>query len=116
MTRNEYRSIIAQLGLSQIGAARFLGIGKATTQRWAAGGVGNEATIMLLRLMVALQLSPESVEKLLRDRLWLTGREIPLNPVSGMPLIGLLFRRMKQPAQTSRQRIVSKSRAAVGSA
>jgi DNA-binding transcriptional regulator YiaG len=34
---SEYRGLIAQLGLSQIRAARLLGVDERTSRRWAAG-------------------------------------------------------------------------------
>lgn len=37
MTTNEYRLAIEQLGLSQIAAARLLGVDDRTSRRWANG-------------------------------------------------------------------------------
>jgi DNA-binding transcriptional regulator YiaG len=37
MTSDEYRQAIEQLGLSQIAAARLLGVDERTSRRWANG-------------------------------------------------------------------------------
>lgn len=37
VTANEYRAAIAQLGLSQLAAARLLGVDDRTSRRWANG-------------------------------------------------------------------------------
>lgn len=37
MTADEYRSTIARLGLSQVAAARLLGVDDRTSRRWATG-------------------------------------------------------------------------------
>lgn len=37
MTPDEYRDAIAQLGLSQVAAARLLGVDERTSRRWATG-------------------------------------------------------------------------------
>jgi DNA-binding transcriptional regulator YiaG len=37
MTAAEYRETIAQLGLSQVAAARLLGVDARTSRRWANG-------------------------------------------------------------------------------
>lgn len=39
MTNEEYRAEIAALGLSQVGAAKVLGIGERTSRRYASQGV-----------------------------------------------------------------------------
>lgn len=39
MTSNQYRAGIAALGLSQVGAAKALGIGERTSRRYASEGV-----------------------------------------------------------------------------
>lgn len=38
MTPAEYRTALATLGLSQLGAGRWLGVSKNTAQRYATGG------------------------------------------------------------------------------
>lgn len=37
MTSDEYREAIDSLGLSQVGAARLLGVDERTSRRWANG-------------------------------------------------------------------------------
>ena len=37
MTPDEYRAAIEQLGLSQIAAAKLLGVDARTSRRWASG-------------------------------------------------------------------------------
>jgi len=37
MTPDEYRAAIERLGLSQIAAARLLGVDERTSRRWACG-------------------------------------------------------------------------------
>ena len=62
MTPHQYATAIAKLGLSQRGAARFLGVGERTSRRWIAGEAPvPQAVAMLLRLMIRIHLSPEAV-------------------------------------------------------
>lgn len=37
MTADQYRESIEQLGLSQVAAARLLGVDERTSRRWASG-------------------------------------------------------------------------------
>lgn len=58
MTRqDEYRKLIAALGLSQTSAAGFLQINERTSRRWAATGPP-EAVLVLLRLIVQRRIKP----------------------------------------------------------
>ena len=52
MTANQYRSVLDKLGLTQAGAAEFLGVSIRTSHGYAK----------LLRLMVRLNLKPEDVK------------------------------------------------------
>jgi DNA-binding transcriptional regulator YiaG len=62
MTSLQYREAIRKLGLSQLAAARFLGVSPRTSQGWALGqSPVNEAAAKLLRLMVRLGLKPSNV-------------------------------------------------------
>lgn len=61
MTPNQYRNHIAALGLSQQGAADFLGVSLRTSHGWANGDPIPEAVAKLLRLMVRLKLEPDEV-------------------------------------------------------
>ena len=52
MTATEYSTILARLDLSQVAAARLLGIGDRTSRRYAAGDAEiPEPTAILLRLL-----------------------------------------------------------------
>lgn len=56
MTPAEYRSIIAALDLSQVGAARLLGVNERTSRNWAEGRSPiTPPAARFLRLCVALQ-------------------------------------------------------------
>jgi hypothetical protein len=62
MTHHQYRAAIAALGLSQVGAGRFLGVEARTSRRWALGESPVPSVVaMLLRLMIKLQLKPKDV-------------------------------------------------------
>lgn len=62
MTQTQYREAIAKLGLSQRGAAAFLGVDERSSRRWAAGDAAiPEAVAKLLRLMIRLKIKPEDV-------------------------------------------------------
>lgn len=62
MTANQYRAAIERLGLSQRGAARFLGIPERQSRRYALDEAEiPEAVGKLLRLMVRLKLKPDDV-------------------------------------------------------
>lgn len=37
MTADQYRTAIAELGLSQVSAAKFLGVNARTSRRWVSG-------------------------------------------------------------------------------
>lgn len=61
MTAKQYLAAIEKLGLSQLGAGRFLGVSPRTAQNYAAKGPP-EPVAKLLRLMVRLKLPPAEVE------------------------------------------------------
>ena len=62
MTKNQYRTAIEKLELSQVRAAAFLGVSPRTSQGYALGEYPvPEAVAKLLRLMVKLGLKPEDV-------------------------------------------------------
>ncbi len=62
MTANQYRAAMDKLGLSQAGAAEFLGIGIRTSHGYANGEAIPEPIAKLLRLMVRLELKPQDVK------------------------------------------------------
>jgi hypothetical protein len=61
MTAKQYRAAIASLGLSQVGAAEFLGISIRASHGYANDRPIPLAIAKLLRLMVRLQLTPKDV-------------------------------------------------------
>jgi hypothetical protein len=67
MKAHEYRDAIEQLGLNQLEAARMLHIGQRTSRRYAAGEVPALAA-MLLRVMLAYEITPEQLEQLNRKK------------------------------------------------
>lgn len=59
MTGEEYRSAIATLGLSQLGAGRWLGVSNKTAQRYATEGpTGPAAKAIQMALSFGLELPP----------------------------------------------------------
>ncbi|WP_336491789.1 helix-turn-helix domain-containing protein [Methylobacterium nigriterrae] len=69
MTADEYRAVLKQLDLTQAAAATFLGIEEVTSRRWATGKSRvHGAAEKLLRLMIAMKLTPEQVSKCLDDQ------------------------------------------------
>lgn len=66
MTLEEYRAAIAALGLSQVAAARLLGVDPRTSRKWATGERDiPEPAARMLRLMIAAKISPKRAAKLL---------------------------------------------------
>lgn len=62
MTPKQYASAIERLGLSQVGAGKFLGVEPRQSRRWIAGDNAiPESVAKLLRLMIRLNLKPEDV-------------------------------------------------------
>lgn len=62
MTARQYKNAIKRLGLSQVRAGQWLGIGARTSQGYALGEHPiPEPTAMLLRLCVRLGLDPAEV-------------------------------------------------------
>lgn len=66
MTTDEYRTILAEIGLTQSGAARLLGVDPRTSRKWACGERDiPEPAARFLRLILAAKISPERAMKLL---------------------------------------------------
>ena len=60
-----YRALIDSLGMSQVGAGKFLDIGERTVRRWASEEIEVPlAVIMLLETMVKAGLTPHDVRVL----------------------------------------------------
>jgi hypothetical protein len=69
MNGDELKVTLKRLGLSQVGAARFLGHDGSTVRRWIAGKFPIPHTVeMLLRVMVRYRLTPDSVLSLVDRR------------------------------------------------
>ena len=65
MTGAEYREAIKHLGLSQVGAAKFLGVAETTSRRWIKDKHPiPDAVAMLLSTMVKRDLVPGEIESL----------------------------------------------------
>jgi len=66
MNGKEYRAIIERLGMSQVGAARFLGVADSTSRRWIADThpIPN-AVAMLLCVMARYRLTAQTVASLM---------------------------------------------------
>lgn len=47
MTANQVRSILSRLDLTQVGAARIIGVGDATMRRWVSKGANGTAELVL---------------------------------------------------------------------
>ena len=63
MTAGEYRKALSKLGLSQEGAARYLGIGKRTSQAYALEELPvPDGVAVILRLLVSGKVTLEDVE------------------------------------------------------
>lgn len=64
MTPNQYRAAIAALGLSQVRAAKFLGIAERTSRSYALGEFPVPRVVaMLLSIMVSRQIVPSDLEQ-----------------------------------------------------
>ena len=61
MSAAQYQAAIDALGLSHVGAARFLKIGERTSRRYVAGGAIPYAVALLLNLMIARKIKPEDL-------------------------------------------------------
>jgi len=63
MTGEQYLSATEELGMSQIGSARFFGVDYSTVRRWVAGtSPVPDAVAYLLRVMMKTELTPHHVQ------------------------------------------------------
>jgi hypothetical protein len=70
MNGDEYAKAIERLDLTQVEAARFLGVDDTTSRRWVADrSPVPRAVTMLLRLMIRYRLSPDHVQTLVAKRI-----------------------------------------------
>lgn len=66
MTPDDYREAIEKLGLSQIAAARLLGVDERTSRRWANGERDVPApAARFLRYLIATRKTGESAARVL---------------------------------------------------
>jgi DNA-binding transcriptional regulator YiaG len=66
MTPHEYREAIERLGLSQIAAARLLGVDARTSRRWASGDRDvPPPAVRFLRYLIATKKSGEQAMRVL---------------------------------------------------
>jgi hypothetical protein len=63
MPSDEYRAALSALGMTQNEAGRFFGVHEVTGRRWATEGAPH-AVAKMLRLMIALQFTPDYVDKI----------------------------------------------------
>jgi DNA-binding transcriptional regulator YiaG len=68
MTPHEYREAIERLGLSQIAAARLLGVDARTSRRWASGERDvPPPAVRFLRYLIVTKKSGEQAMRVLGD-------------------------------------------------
>jgi len=68
MTPDEFREIIRKLGLSQIAAARLLGVNARTSRRWASGERDiPPPAVRFLRYLIATKKTGEQAMRVLGD-------------------------------------------------
>jgi DNA-binding transcriptional regulator YiaG len=68
MSPDDYRATLAALNLSQMGAAKLLGVDERTSRRWAIGERPvPEPVSRFLRLLLAAKISPERALRLIVD-------------------------------------------------
>lgn len=66
MTPAQYKKTIESLGLTQVGAARFLGVDDRTSRRWIAGEREvPEPVARFLKFLVASKVTPDEVSRVL---------------------------------------------------
>lgn len=66
MTPDEYRAAIDKLGLSQVAAARLLGVDERTSRRWANGERDMPApAVRFLRYLIAIGKTGEKAMRVL---------------------------------------------------
>lgn len=76
MTSQEYRDTLARLGFTIVGAGRFLEINERQARRYASGETPVPgSTAKFLRYLIAADVTPVEVERLVRDRS--TGHHTP---------------------------------------
>lgn len=66
-TPERYRRLLDVVGLSQVGAGKFLGINSRTSRRFASGDSEiPDAIFILLEIMAAKKIDPDTARKIAR--------------------------------------------------
>lgn len=69
MTPDQYRATIDKLGLSQVAAARLLGVDERTSRRWANGERDVPApAVRFLQYLIATRKTGEQAMRVLGDK------------------------------------------------
>jgi hypothetical protein len=68
MTAKRYQEILNELGWTERGASHFFGIGERTMRRWKAEDHIGLPVAMVLELMIAKKLKPETVLEIAKVR------------------------------------------------
>lgn len=67
MDKNQFRSALETVGLTQGAAGDLLGVDKRTVRRWALGEVSvPHMAVIVLTIMMRLNLSAQDVEDIIR--------------------------------------------------
>jgi hypothetical protein len=67
LTPDEYRELLDQSGITQVGASRLLGVNAKTSRNWARNGVTGTAVI-ILRLFFWDKVSPKDITDAARGK------------------------------------------------
>jgi hypothetical protein len=68
MTAKRYQEILTELGWSERGASHFFGLGERTMRRWKAEDHIARPVAMVLELMLAKKIKPETVLEIAKVR------------------------------------------------
>jgi hypothetical protein len=69
MTPTQYATAIERLGLTQVGAARFFGVGDRTSRRWISGEYDvPRAVAYCLNMMIKYNVKPSDLNSADRHR------------------------------------------------
>jgi hypothetical protein len=66
VSSKQYRALLAELDMTQVGTARALGVNDVTSRRWAASGAVGIAALVL-RLLMAGKLTIADIEAVARE-------------------------------------------------
>lgn len=86
MNSKRYRTVIEAIGLSQVAAAKFVGVAPRSSRRWAAGDAPiPDDVAVLLSIMAKHQITPEEARGLI-GLPWPDVKKPPSNLALGMLL------------------------------